>query len=293
MISFKEYVAEDYAHFTRAISAIPKEKRALARKHYRDARNKGFTHAAAMTNMYQMHKESLDESAAFERGQYVVHFHDNDEDRSGHYTVLHKGKEISKHPFKDITKDAGTAYEAAKKRAITSHAADVSADNKQREHDYQHKKPLTDLEKKWVEMHKKLKNAIKTKEYMSDDELKKYTSYGEVVRKSLRDGTHEAVKDNLKEETAEAAMKKHNAWLKKIRAMHDKGVDHSALRKKAVLAEKNAEAVMKTIRKNLDSKKMKVNDFTHKTLLRSYNAHNRSAMTYHRDADKLEHYKSD
>lgn len=139
-------------------------------------------------------KRYISEAHAFERGHYTVHFHDNDEDRSGHYAVLHKGKEISKHSFKDITKDAGAAYEAARKHAIQKHTADVNAENKQSEHDYQHKKPLSDLEKKWVEMHKKLINAVKTKEYMSDDELKRYISYGEIVRKSLRDGTHEAVK---------------------------------------------------------------------------------------------------
>ncbi len=138
-------------------------------------------------------KQYITENYAFQRGKVTVSYHENDDDRGGHYTVHHNGKEISKHPFTDFTKNAAPAFEAAKKHAITSHVADVNADDKKREHDYQHNKPLTDLEKRWVVLHKKLKNAVKTKEYMSDDELKKYSSYGEVVRKSLRDGTHKAL----------------------------------------------------------------------------------------------------
>jgi hypothetical protein len=136
-------------------------------------------------------KQYIAETAAFERGKYSVHYHENDDDRGGHYTVHHDGKEISKHPFTDFTKNASPAYEAAKKHAITSHAADVNADNKQREHDYQHKKPLSDLEKEWLELDKKMVHHAQTKTgSFSDKESARWQSLGKIARKSLIDGTH-------------------------------------------------------------------------------------------------------
>ena len=58
-------------------------------------------------------------------------------------------------------------------------------------------KPLSELEKQWLELDKKLQHYFKNKgnaEPFTDEELKKYKSYGEIVRKSLRDRTHPATK---------------------------------------------------------------------------------------------------
>jgi predicted GNAT family acetyltransferase len=44
MISFKEYISEGQQEFSNAV------KRVAFRKHYSDARKKGFAHAAALTD---------------------------------------------------------------------------------------------------------------------------------------------------------------------------------------------------------------------------------------------------
>jgi plasmid maintenance system killer protein len=137
--------------------------------------------------------KKIEESAkpAFERGKYSMHFHENDEDRGGHYSVHHDGKEIAKYPFTDITKNVGPAHDAARKHIITKHAEDVNAENKQNEHDYQHKKPLSDLEKEWLHLDKKLVHHIQSKSgVFSDKERVRWESLGKIARKSLIDGTH-------------------------------------------------------------------------------------------------------
>jgi hypothetical protein len=60
MKTFKEYLEEGQAEMTNAMNNIPAEKRDSARKQYTALRKKGHTHAAAMTYMFNLHKEEIE-----------------------------------------------------------------------------------------------------------------------------------------------------------------------------------------------------------------------------------------
>lgn len=108
-----------------------------------------------------------------------------DEARCGFATLV-DGEEVEF--FKAKSKfDRSAANDAAKKLAQKYKVDAINADNKKREHEYQYVKPLSALEQEWAEM---------TNRFMSlnDKELARWQRLGEVVRKSLIDGTHPAVK---------------------------------------------------------------------------------------------------
>lgn len=69
----EETISEDDAqqHFKNAMDSIKPEKRNNARKTYNDARKGGMTHAAAMSTMWQMHKEDVEQASVLEDWQKV------------------------------------------------------------------------------------------------------------------------------------------------------------------------------------------------------------------------------
>lgn len=110
-----------------------------------------------------------------------------DNDNLG-YHVTKNGERVKDgfHKAKS-TFDRSAADESAKKHAQKLKVAEIKAEKEQRFNDVQMNKPLSEIEKRWVELHKRVKT-------LNHDELKKYVDYGQVVRKSLRDGSHPAVK---------------------------------------------------------------------------------------------------
>jgi hypothetical protein len=121
-----------------------------------------------------------------------------DEDKVG-YHVTKNGNRVPDafYKAKSLTSrsDADTA---AKKHARRLDSEERSNAMKQREHDYQMNKPLSEIEKRWIDLHKKLHLAANKKgPMMTDDELKKYSSYGSVVRSSILNGTHPILKEEF------------------------------------------------------------------------------------------------
>lgn len=80
--------------------------------------------------------------------------------------------------------DSGAAQDAAKKCIIVHRTNAVNKENEAEEYKYQYLKPLSDNEKKWLKMHKRLyiDNVLGTQ---SDYDA--YLRYAEIVRKSIRE----------------------------------------------------------------------------------------------------------
>ena len=114
----------------------------------------------------------------------VIRLQDEDGDFSNTFVARADGEEIGRFEGKSRF-DSGEASEAARKCTVQHRAAAINAEDKIREHEYQYNKPLSDVEKVWVE----LDNRFWT---LTDDELAKWTRYSEAIRKSLSDGSHPA-----------------------------------------------------------------------------------------------------
>ena len=157
-----------------------------------------------------------------------------DNDHLG-YHVTKDGQRVRDAFYKaKSTFDRGAADAAAKKHAIKLRGADKDADQKQREHDYQHNKPLSQLETEWVGLHKKLVSSLKNKTSLSDQELKRYSDLGKIVRNSLSDGTHKVMKEEveLEEMSTKDIVDKHLARLHPSK--HDQFKKHLAQAMKKV-----------------------------------------------------------
>jgi hypothetical protein len=118
------------------------------------------------------------------------------------YSTHHKDdadKELSFHKAKDEF-DRGDAWEGAKKHIIRTISAQKSKEHNEREHYYQHVKPLSTLEHEWVGLHKKLKSSFNLPkdhpDRMNDKELDRYSKLGKsgIIRTSLLHDTHEVMK---------------------------------------------------------------------------------------------------
>ena len=109
-----------------------------------------------------------------------------DDDRFGYYVTVN-GQEIPDSFFKAKSQfDRIEAQEAAKKVMVQlrSDAAVKKRDEDYRR--YQYDKPLTDLEKEWLELSKKFNSSE-----LDNKGLDRWSRLGqEVIRKSLHDGTH-------------------------------------------------------------------------------------------------------
>ena len=119
-----------------------------------------------------------------ESADYDFHW---DEGRFGYYVVAN-GEERGFFKAKSMF-DRSEAQDAAKKLMFKIRSDDVVARQKADQYQYQYVKPLSDIEKEWVELEKR---------YMSlnDEELARWLRLGKsgVVRKSMIDKTHPALK---------------------------------------------------------------------------------------------------
>ena len=108
-----------------------------------------------------------------------------DEARCGFATIV-DGEEVGF--FKAKSKfDRSAANDAAKKLALKYKVDAINADNAKREYEYQYVKPLSALEQEWAEMTIRFMT-------LNEKELARWQRLAEVVRKSLLNGTHPAVK---------------------------------------------------------------------------------------------------
>lgn len=127
----------------------------------------------------------LDEIAVTRTGEEKYDFH-WDNDRVGFATTV-DGEEIGFFPAKSKF-DRSAAQDAAKKLMYKTRGDARLADQQRREHEYQYNKPLSELEIEWVGMMKRFMS-------LNEKELARWQSLNQVVRRSLHDGTHPALKD--------------------------------------------------------------------------------------------------
>lgn len=140
-----------------------------------------FTRRIKKKNMKS--KEFITEDARSTKYE-VTRLQDEDGDFTNVFVATANGEEIGRFEGKNRF-DSGEANEAAKKCIIQHRTAAINAEDKIREHEYQYNKPLTDVEKVWVELDNRFLE-------LNDAELAKWQRYAESIRKSLRDGTHPA-----------------------------------------------------------------------------------------------------
>jgi len=108
-----------------------------------------------------------------------------DGDREGYVATLN-GEELGFHKAVS-TWDRSDAQKAAKNQLV-KHRMDKHSKQAQ---DWQMNAPLTNLEKEWIALDKKLIATVRNKtEDFSDKELARYNGLAEVVRKSIINGTH-------------------------------------------------------------------------------------------------------
>jgi len=116
-----------------------------------------------------------------------------DDDRVGFY-VTKDGVEIPDAFYKaNSIFDRSSAQSSAKQHMIKLRTQEW---NTQKDVDYktnQYEKPLTDIEKSFIELDKQLIDAVKNKTKMNPNDLERYTLYGQYVRKSILDHTHPAM----------------------------------------------------------------------------------------------------
>jgi hypothetical protein len=90
--------------------------------------------------------------------------------------------------------DRSAAELAAKRHIGQLKKLEYDQENAKRDAELQ-AKPLSTGELRWLELHKKLIHHIKTKTVMPEKELNLYKDLGPVLRRSLLDGSHPAMKD--------------------------------------------------------------------------------------------------
>jgi hypothetical protein len=201
MISFKEYLSEVClrAVMRRHGSVKPGHWHSTEKRFVSDKESKGgFDHDRLVSINAEVEvngkivagKRAVNESVAQNKYDYEW-----DQNHSG-YHVTKNGQRVKDAFYKAKSQfDRGEADTSAKKHAQKLKTDEISAERNAREHDVQINKPLSEIEKRWVNLQKKLvMGAKKQGPGLNDDELKKYSSYGSIVRKSLRDGSHPALK---------------------------------------------------------------------------------------------------
>ena len=127
----------------------------------------------------------LDEIAVTRTGEEKYDFH-WDNDRVGFATTV-DGEEIGFFPAKSKF-DRSAAQDAAKKLMLTTRGNARLAAQQEREREYQYNKPLSNLELEWVSLMKRFMS-------LNDKELARWQNLNQVVRRSLHDGSHPAMKD--------------------------------------------------------------------------------------------------
>jgi hypothetical protein len=131
-------------------------------------------------------KQFISEAIKRKLGDVVYDFH-WDEKRFGYYVTV-GGKEVeffkAKGPF-----DRSGAQEQAERLIVKLYSEDHTAKRKADEYKYQYEKPLSNLEKEWVELQKRFMK-------LNDKELKRWEQLHQsgIIRKSLLDDSHPALK---------------------------------------------------------------------------------------------------
>lgn len=119
-----------------------------------------------------------------------------DQEKLG-YHVTTDGKPIHFYPAKSQF-NRSEADEAAKTHARKLHTDEVKAARANHEHDIQMNKPLSEVEKRWAELDKKLIHSVRHGGEFTDDDHNKYQLYGGAVRKSLLNHSHPAMEHRKK-----------------------------------------------------------------------------------------------
>ena len=107
------------------------------------------------------------------------------------FVVTANGEEIGRFQGKSQF-DSGAAQDAAKKCIAQHRAAAINAEDKIKYDEIQFNKPLSPLELEWIGLEKKFRTDYKS---LSDKEVNRWEQLHQILRKSLIDGTHPAVKE--------------------------------------------------------------------------------------------------
>jgi ribosomal protein L20 len=206
MISFKDYMEEWQRASLRKTGSV-KLGHWNGKKFISDLSNQnvpGFDHERCKSINAQVEvngkvvaggiEKRIEEEVMTEASKWGRHDYEWDQEKMGYHVTTDGKRTEHFYPAKSQF-NRSEADSAAKKHAQSLHVAEVNADRNAREHSYQMDKPLSEVEKRWVDLDRKLVAHVNSKgaNAMTDDELNKYTSYGQAVRKSLLNHTHPAM----------------------------------------------------------------------------------------------------
>ena len=107
-------------------------------------------------------------------------------DRGG-FAVTIDGEEQAFYKAKDPKWDRSGAQELARKHAIRLRSDAIVKKQRSEKHEYEYNRPLSVLEQEWANM----TNRFTT---LTDKELHRWKQLDSIIRDSLRDGTHPAIK---------------------------------------------------------------------------------------------------
>ena len=113
------------------------------------------------------------------------------DDARGGFAVTKNNVEQIFFKAKDAKWDRGSAQELAKAAMVKLRSEAIAKQQKIESDKYEYERPLSNLEQEWTDM---------TNRFMSlnNKELARWTNLLQVIRNSLRDGTHPAIKHENK-----------------------------------------------------------------------------------------------
>ena len=172
----KEYDFKKY-DFKKILEALPKEFKDAIKNIDEEAKD-----------IFPEYKELLESRSEIRDMNGNVHDYQWDEDRFG-YFVTTNGKEVPNGFFKAKSMfDRSDAQNQAQQMTFNLRSEATMAKQAKDKHFFQYEKPLSDLEKEWVELNNRFMKLNK-------QELDRWTSLGKaVVRRSLINGSHPAAK---------------------------------------------------------------------------------------------------
>jgi hypothetical protein len=121
----------------------------------------------------------------------VTRLKDEDDDFTNTFVATADGVEIGR--FEGKSKwDSGDAQKQAE-QCVNKHRGEaIVKQDKENAHRYQMDKPLSQLEKEWLELDKRMIHGLQTKNLISDTEHARWEQLAPVIRKSLISGEHPA-----------------------------------------------------------------------------------------------------
>jgi hypothetical protein len=121
----------------------------------------------------------------------VVRLKDEDGGFTNTFVATADGEEIGR--FEGKSKwDSGEAQKQAEQCVNKHRGAAIMKQDKENAHRYQMDKPLSQLEKEWLELDKRMIHGLQTKNLISDKEHARWEQLAPVIRKSLISGEHPA-----------------------------------------------------------------------------------------------------